>query len=736
MKTHLALPVLLATVLLLGGCAAQMEHSKGVDLVAKGQAADGVESLRRAASLAPDNVNFRMDYLTERDRAVQRLVQAAEADRAAGRSDAAAAKLREALRVDNGNERARQALQALDQDRRDQQAVLAAERLAQAGQFEPALEILQRTLRESPRSAPAQALVRQIEERMTQDRQAREETLAARAAFRRPVTLQFRDAPLRMVFEAISKIGNVNVIVDREVKVDQKATIFVKDAAIDDALDVVLLQHQLEKRVLSSNTLLIYPATAAKQKELAELKVRTFQVQNVDVAFMANLIKTMVKTRDIVTDAKSGTLVMRDTPEAIALAERLMAANDLPDPEVMLEVEVLEVSSSRTSEIGLKLPGSVSLSVPTPASGALTLGALGDLTRNALQVSPLSATLNLMLQDGDATVLASPRIRSRNKEKAKILVGDKLPIITNLISPQQSGSSNVVTGSIQYVEVGIKLEVEPQVYGDGDVGIKMNLEVSNVTDTIQTESGRAYQIGTRSAQTTLRLRDGETQVMAGLINDSDRNSALKVPGIGQLPVLGRLFTNQSDNNRKTEIVLSITPRIIRPTAVPDLRNADAWSGTEAGVRDRALRLEPVSVVKATTPRVAPGAVQPQPTGRPAAVVAPVEPAPEGGAPTTSADPAAPAPVPAPTTAPPPASASAPTALTVPRPAATPAATLPAPGMVNATAGPAPTIVRPALTPVPVTPAAASNGMPGLPQVLPRPMPNRAAASASQPQGSQ
>jgi general secretion pathway protein D len=239
----------------------------------------------------------------------------------------------------------------------------------------------------------------------------------------------------------------------------------------------------------------------------------------------------MVKTRDVVTDVKSNSLVMRDTPEAIALAERLIAANDLPDPEVMLEVEVLEVSSSRTSELGLKLPTSLTLSVPTPATGGLTVGALRNMSRNDLLVSPLSATLNLMLQDGDATVLASPRIRSRNKEKARILVGDKLPIITNLISQQQAGQNSVVTGSIQYVEVGIKLEVESQVYGDGDVGIKLNLEVSNVTDTIQTESGRAYQIGTRGAQTALRLRDGETQVMAGLISDSDRTSALKVPGI-------------------------------------------------------------------------------------------------------------------------------------------------------------------------------------------------------------
>jgi general secretion pathway protein D len=338
------------------------------------------------------------------------------------------------------------------------------------------------------------------------------------------------------------------------------------------------------------------------------------------------------------------------------------------------------------------------VSVPTPATGGLTVGALRGVGRNDLLVSPLQATLNMMLQDGDATVLASPRIRSRNKEKAKILVGDKLPIITNLISPQQAGQSSVVTGSIQYVEVGIKLEVEPQIYADGDVGIKLNLEVSNVTDTIQTDSGRAYQIGTRTAQSTLRLHDGETQVMAGLINDSDRNSALKIPGVGQMPVLGRLFSNNTGNTNKSEIVLSITPRIIRPQAMPNLRNADAWSGTETSIRDRQLRIEPLAVLKASTPKADPAAA---------------------GARTP-----APAPV-----APPPAPAGTPSAT----PTVTPSATPPEAGAAAAD-GSAPAAAAAGSEAAPAAaaaaaPAAAASAPPGatangFPIVVPRPLPMR------------
>lgn len=651
----------LATLALLAGCAAQREHSAGMGLLADGKLADGVESLRRAAALAPDNAGYRIDYLQRRERAEGDLLAAAASDRAAGRPQEAALKLRDALRLHPGSARAQAALREMEAERRVGEALPQVERLFRANHFDEAAEQLKRLLAESPRHEDALALQRQVEQRRTELRNAREDQLAARAAFKRPVTLQFRDAPLRMVFESMAKAGNVNLILDRDVKADVRTTIFVRDASIEDALDVILMQNQLERRQLSSNTMLIYPATAARQKELAELKVRSFQISNVDVGFIANLVKTLVKTRDIVTDTKTNTLVMRDTPEAVALAERIVAANDLADPEIMLEVEVLEVSSTRLSDIGLKLPSSVTLSVPNgSASGStsgstspgLTYGTLRGLRRDDLLVSPLQATLNLMVQDGDASVLARPQLRSRNREKARILVGDRLPIITNLLAPQQAGQNSVVTGSIQYVEVGIKLEVEPQVYGDGDIGIKLNLEVSNVTDTIQTESGRAYQIGTRSAQSSVRLRDGETQLLGGLISDADRQSAYKVPGLGQLPIVGRLFSDHSGDRRKSEIVLSITPRIVRPQAQPDPRFADAWSGTEAMVRDRALRLEPVGTVKVPASDGAP-ALAPPPAPAPAAA------APAPAAASAPASAAASAPAPAAALAPAPAAASAP-----------------------------------------------------------------------------
>lgn len=612
-----------AVVVLLAGCAAQQHSSDGMRLLHEGKVAEGLENLRKASEMEPSNARYRIDYLTQRELATQAVLSRADDARAAGRLDEATQRYQEALKLNEGSERAQRGLQLVADQRKADTAIQQAERATKAGQTEQAQDILRRASKDVPGNSSVAAQLKALEERVEGDRAARERAQLAQSAFRKPVTLQFRDANLKMVFEALSRTSNVNIILDRDVKSDLKTTIYVKDASVEDTIDLILLQNQLEKRVLNNNTLFVYPAVAAKQKEYNELKVRSFQLSNIEAAYAANIIKSLLKTKDIVTDARSNTLVMRDTADAIAVAEKLVAANDVPDPEVMLEVQVLEVSADRMSNLGIKWPDSFSLSTPTTAN---TLGELKALTRNDLVTSQLSVALNLMLQDTDTKILASPRIRTRNKDKARILVGDKVPVITNLLTPQQAGQTSVITGSIQYVDVGIKLEVEPQVYADGDVGIKINLEVSNIAKEVITASGQAYQIGTRSAQTSLRLRDGETQVLAGLINDQDRSTASKVPGLGQVPVAGRLFSSNSGTATKSEIVLSITPHIIRPQTLPEARNGDVWSGTESVVREKPLRLDPIGAARsgnvADMPALAPpiSSTPPSahaPTGQPA-----------------------------------------------------------------------------------------------------------------------
>ncbi|MEX8500005.1 secretin N-terminal domain-containing protein [Leptothrix ochracea] len=632
----------MAVLMMLAGCAAQRHHSEGLDMVANGKVPDGLEQLRQANELEPGNARYRVDYLTQRQIAVQRLLQAADVAYGQGQLDTAAERLTDSLKIDPNNDRALRALQQIELRRHSEEQLQEAERQAQAGHWEQAQDLVRKVLRDMPNHPGAQSMQRGFNDRMDAERQAKEDRLgASKSVLRKPVTLQFRDAAVRQVFEAISRSTGINIVLDRDIRTDLRTTIFVKDASVEDAIDLILLQNQLEKRTLNANSLMIYPATPAKQKDYAELRVRTFQLSNVDAAHMANVLKSMLKIKDIVTDARTNTLVMRETADVIAVAEQLVAANDVADPEVMLEVEVLEVSSTRSRALGLQWPNAVSISTPgvsssatsttgstSTAGSALTIGGMRAVTGNDLLVTPLSLGLNLKLVDSDANILASPRIRTRHKEKARIMVGDRVPVITNLISPGSGtgGTSNVMTGSIQYLDVGLKLEVEPQVYADNDVGIKVNLEVSTIAGTITTASGSAYQIGTRTAQTALRLHDGETQVLAGLINDEDRNAANKVPGLGQLPIIGALFRSDTDDSKKSEIVLSITPHVIRPLASAGQRTNDIYTGSESAVRSRPLRVDAMEVLKLGDGKAGAAALTPPPSTVPAGVMTPAAPA--------------------------------------------------------------------------------------------------------------
>jgi general secretion pathway protein D len=291
-------------------------------------------------------------------------------------------------------------------------------------------------------------------------------------------------------------------------------------------------------------------------------------------------------------------VVIRDTPDAVHMAEKLVASMDIAEPEVMLELEVLEISRSRIQDLGIQYPTGMSFT-PTPLStGAATTAAAGlvlsDLSHqnsNTIGISSISATVNAMKQAGVANTLASPRIRAKNKEKAKILIGSREPVITNSVTPVATGTP-VVTGSVQYLDVGLTLEVQPTVYLDGDVGVKISLEVSSILKQITTPSGTvAYEIGTRNANTLLRLKDGETQILAGLIQDADTRNFNSIPGLGDIPILGHLFGTSHTDREKSEVVLSVTPRIIRMQPRPSSDNTEFWYGNESRTRTRPYSAE-------------------------------------------------------------------------------------------------------------------------------------------------
>lgn len=631
--------------LLLTACAGARYHNDGMGQIGEGNVDAGVASLKKATELDEANQYYKIDYLVQRDKHADAFVKQGDLVRASGDIAGARDLYGRALALSPSNARAAASLKALDQDVRNDQLLAEGERYLKEGKLEAAGERAARVLADQPGNKQAAQLRKAVLDARAVADLERDRFREAKSVMGSPVTLQFRDATMRTVFEALSKSTGLNILLDREVKSDVRVTIFVKDVAVEDAIDLILMQNQLEKRIVNSNTLMVYAATAAKQSEYQELTVRSFRVTNSDLKYLAGMLKTMLKLKDVSADERSGLLVIRDTPETLRIAEKLIALHDEPDPEVMLEVEVLEISEGRNSNLGVSPPNSITISTPsggatTPGGTAssLTIAQLRQLGVGGLTVTPIAGTLNFKLQDTETRILASPRIRARNREKAKIMIGDRVPTIINNVTPVNGGSS-VVTGTITYQDVGLKLEFEPQVYASNDVGIKINLEVSNIArEFTDAQGSRSYQIGTRNASTFLRLADGETQVLGGLITDEERNTADKIPGLGHLPVVGRLFGNSGSNKSRSEIVLAITPRIVRNYANLGLDRASVFSGTALTLRDRQILGDPVGGLSL------PNGLG----GRPAATAAPasgISPAPQ--APGAPATPGVPSPSPAP-----------------------------------------------------------------------------------------
>ena len=638
----------------LAGCAfAPWQPAIDKTKVSELKVAEAKENLAKA----PEKVIQRKDLLITSELATNKYLNEAEQAKAQKNYAEAIALYDKVLSFSPDNPNAINGKMKVERELTQAKKIILVAELIQNEKLEDAKEILRNVLIENPDNTAAIQLQNQLKDKLP-PRSNRPPQL--RVQVDRPVTLELRDANIKVVFEALSRATGINFILDKDIKPDTKASIFIKKARIEDAIDMVLSSNGLQKKVLSENTVLVFSNTQQKLKDYQDLMIRSFYLTNTSAKQVSALVKTMLKTKDIFVDDRLNMLVMRDTPEVIRLAEKLVAANDLADPEVMLEIEVLEVSRSRLQELGIEFPNRIAVNSLTPittvtaATGVvasstvntadqLTLSGLLNLNKGRFDVSPNPA-VNFRKTAGDVNLISNPRVRVRNNEKAKILVGDKVPVITT------TSTANVgISENVQYVDVGLKLDVEPRITADNYVNIKVGLEVSSLGERTITRNGATvFTIGTRNANTTLRLKDGETQVLAGLILDDERKNASKLPGLGDIPLIGRLFSNQLDQKSKTEIVLAITPRIISNIDRPTAEVSEYWSGTESVISDKPqlnlpaasspplnaierarenmrLRQQQAQELQAEQPASAPVS---EPTSEPAPETAPAELAPE------------------------------------------------------------------------------------------------------------
>ena len=580
---------------LLAGCAEQRIREQSQADMAGGRADQAVAELQAGLKSYPDSLTLRAGLIQAHGQAVAQAVSEAGALRATGKFDEAQARLERTLKLDPTNDRLLGQLASLSSERRQRDALAEAQALVSRGDRDAALRRIGQALQDNPRHDGLLQLQRQLESAR------RQELLGgAQAALgeQRPISLDFRDAPLRTVLDVVSRTSGINFVFDRDLRGDARVSVYLKGARVQDALDLITSTNQLAMKVIDTRTVLIYPNTSDKQREYQEQIVRVFYLSNADAKGTASFLRAMLKIRDPFVDERTNMIALRDSLENIQLAERLVAMYDSAEPEVVLEMEVLEISSTSLTNLGIQFPTSVSLTPIAPGSdgsngGSLTLGNIRSLTRDDIVLGLGGLTVNLKRQVGDFSTLANPQIRVKNKEKAKVLVGDKIPIVTST-----TGTGGFVSDSVSYIDVGLKLDVQPTIYPDDEVSIQVGLEVSSLGSSITTSSGTvAYQIGTRNASTVLRLRDGETQLLAGLISRDESSNSNRLPLLGDLPLVGRLFSSNLDNGERKELVLAITPRIVRNLTQPSASESEVWVGTEAAPKLRApggLRAAPAA----------------------------------------------------------------------------------------------------------------------------------------------
>jgi len=594
---------LLTSLVLLSGCSASRQaFSRGEDFEARGMYEEAMYSYADAYRSDPDNNSYRTRFLDTRERAADaRFKRGSELFNGGLYADATA-EFQAARALDPSQSRFMQMLEASMKLKDAQLIYQEGVDFEKNNKLKDAYRCYVRALELSPGAKQYQDALARISGARKGRLEGRELSLKSS----KPITIKFRDAKLKDVFAIVTQLSGINFVFDEAVK-DQPVTIFLENATFQQTLDLLANLFKLGRKVLNESAVLIYPLTPDKVKQYEDMTVRTFHLSYMDAKKAVNLIRTMLQVRKIYVNEDSNSVVVRDTANVADVVEKILDANDVPDPEVLLDVEVIELSDRDTSSLGLLLSNyNVQLGAFSPSGQLLSSSSLQPTTTtvasgstttttnvgidNLLKVFQIhgyggfitvpSATYNLGKTLAKGEVLSNPKIRVKNKEKSKFTVGTRVPITTT----STTGTTGGFSVNVQYVDVGVKVNAEPTIQLNNEVSIKLGLEVSSIASQ-QTVGGKdspttVVTISTKNLDTVLSLKDGETSVIGGLISKNYTASKQKLFLLSDLPLIGPLLTQNDDDKQRSEVMLAITPRIVRHVTVPPMNAMSFDTGKE------------------------------------------------------------------------------------------------------------------------------------------------------------
>jgi general secretion pathway protein D len=412
-----------------------------------------------------------------------------------------------------------------------------------------------------------------------------------------PIELKYKaDVPVSIsmsttadvLYKTIGKLGGLNVLIDPDYK-PQKLTFELKDVTLRQALDMLSVQSKTFWRPLSPNTILVTADTSAKHKELDQSVMKTFYLRNAStpeqLQAAAGTLKGILDISHVQVTPEMRSLTLRGTPDQMIFAQKLLTDIDKARAEVIVEIVVMEVNRNTLRTFGTTLPTSISAQIQPAGSSStvsgsngnsLTLSSFPNLSSNDIAVSVSGASFTALETDANTKVIQRPQMRVVDDQKASLKIGDRIPIATGSF---QSGLTQGVNTQFQYIDVGVNVDITPHVHGNNEVTLKLSLEISSVTGE-QTISGVTEPtIGQRRIEHETRLADGEVNLIAGILQDSEAKSLSGWPLLSKIPILKYLFAQDSKQRNQSEIVFAVIPHIIRsnPVTDDDLRMVDLGS---------------------------------------------------------------------------------------------------------------------------------------------------------------
>ncbi|HSA93129.1 MAG TPA: cohesin domain-containing protein [Terriglobales bacterium] len=572
MIRRLRLPALLAVLLLMAVPAAADQakklYNQGRDAEAREDYLAAFELYKQAFDLKPRELKYRVALQRSRYRASAVVVKRGQDLRDQGKLDEAMAEFMRALSIDPSSAVARQ-------------------------EIERTRALKPKAGGEATGPPPEDVLRRRVE-------QAGGPVELAPIA-NVPITLRLTE-DTKVIYQTIGKLAGINVLFDPDY-VSRRIPVELNGVTLEEALEILALQSKTFWRPVTPNTIFVAADTTAKRKELEQNLVRTFYMSNLsqpsEYQDIVNTMRTILEVSRITPLPTQGAIVVRGTPDQVALAEKLIADIDRAKPEVIVEVAVMQVSRDKLRNLGIQPPTSTTLQLQgtttqtttggttgtTTTPNTITLNQLSNLDASDFLVTIPAATANFLFTDSATKLVQNPIIRALDGQKASLKIGDRVPVATGSFQPGIGGVgiNPLVNTQFQYIDVGVNIDITPKVHSGREVTLKVMLDISAVTSRVNIGGIDQPVIGQRKVEHDIRMREGEVNLLGGILEEQDVKSLSGIPGLAQIPFLRYFFSSENVQHRENELIFALIPRIVRVPQISELNVRPLAVGTGTGI---------------------------------------------------------------------------------------------------------------------------------------------------------